>query len=223
MTSVSLSGNTPAAIYAPAISQRTGPQAGSTAVGSVPDEPVDQVQLSPAALRETALAGRVAANVESGNLTSAQGQQISTQISSIHNQIVTDRQANGGTLSGPEAQAIEQAQSQVSQTLYSDANNGAAPPSGTTPTRVGGREDLEAGRIALNEQAGNLTSGQAQQLGSQLATIQQQVASDKTANGGTLSPAEAKAVNRTQNQFSQQIYTAVHGGVTSNQSGGSAA
>jgi hypothetical protein len=215
LTPVSLNGNTQPATYAPASLQKPGAPAGSVS-GSVQasDQPADNVQLSPAALREVALTGRVAANVETGNLTSDQAQQIYGQISSMQSQIVADRQANGGTLSSTDAQAIRQSQNQLSGTIYSDAHNGAAPPSDPHVTLAGAREALEAGRIALNENAGNLGGDQAQQLGSQLGTIHQQIAADEQANGGTLSATDAQAINQLQNQFSQQIYEAAHGGAT---------
>jgi hypothetical protein len=178
------------------------------------DGPADDLQLSPAALREVALTGRVATNVEAGNLTSDQAQQLYGQISSIHSQIAADLQADGGTLSSPDAQAIQQSQSQVGQTIYSDTHNGATPPSDPTVTRAAARQTLEAGRIALNEKAGRLSADQAQQLSSQLATIQQQIAADEQADGGALSPADAQAINQLQSQLGQQIHQAAHGAVT---------
>ena len=179
------------------------------------DAPADTVQLSPAALREVALTGRVAINGEAGNLTSGQTQQLYGQISSIHQQIATDLQAGGGTLSATNAQAIQQSQNQLSGTTYSDAHNGAAPPADPNVPQATAREALEAGRIALNEKAGNLSSGQAQQLGSELGTIQRQVATDEQANGGTLSSTGAQAINQLQNQLSQQIHETAHPAVGS--------
>ena len=216
MTPVSLNSNIqPSTTYAPPSSQKPGAPAGSVS-GSVQasDQPADNVQLSPAALGEVALTGRVAENVGAGNLTSDQAQQLYGQISSIHSQIVADRQADGGTLSSTDAQAIQHSQNQLRGTIYSDTHNGAAPPSDPTVTRAGAREAVEAGRIVLNEKAGNLSGDQAKQLGSQLGTIQQQIATDEQGNGGSLSATDAQAINQLQNQISQQIYEAAHGGAT---------
>ena len=93
------------------------------------EEPADSLQLSPAALREVSLTGRVAADADTGNLTSDQAQQLYGQVSSIHGQIGADRQSDGGALSPTDAQAIQQSQSQLRQTIYSDAYDGAPPPS----------------------------------------------------------------------------------------------
>ena len=212
MSPVSLNTSTIQESYAPTPSQKAGSPSGSAPSDSVQPagEPADSVQLSPAALREVALTGRVAGNVAAGNLTSNQKQQLFGEISSIRSQITADRQADGGTLSSTDAQTIQQLQNQLSGTIYSDAHKGAAPPSDLYVPQAATREALEAGRIVLNEKAGNLSSDQAQQLGSQLGTIQQQIATDEQANGGTLSPAAAQAINQLQNQLSQQIQETTH-------------
>ena len=213
MTPVSLNSSAIQPTYAPALSQKAGSQAGALSGSSVPaaGAPPDTLHLSPAALQETALTGRVAAGAQNGSLTADQAQQLYTQISTIHSQIVADQQADGGTLSPTDAQAIKQSQSELSQTIYGDAHNGAAPPSDPTAAGVNAREAQETGRIALNEKAGNLTSSQGQQLGSQLSTIQQQIATDEQANGGSLSQTDAQAISQLQNQFSKQIYETAHG------------
>jgi len=212
LTPVSLNNSTTAEAYAPVLSQKAGSPAGSVAVsgGQTGDQAADQVQLSSAALREIAQTGRVAINAAAGNLTSSQTQQLYSQISTIHQQIAGDRQADGGTLSSADAQAVQQSQNQLSAAIYSDAHNGAAPPSDPSVPQAAAREALEAGRVALNEKAGNLNSDQAQQLGAQLGAIQQQIAGDEQANGGTLSQTGAQAINQLQNQFSQQIRETAH-------------
>jgi hypothetical protein len=217
MTSVNLNTSTLPETFTAAVSPKAVGSAASPAPGSTartPDVSADTVQLSPAALREIALTGRVALNQQAGNITSAQATQLNGQISSIQSQIAADKQANGGTLSSSDAQAIQQLQKQLSQTIYSDAHNGAAAPTDPTVTKAGTREAVQAGRIALNETAGNLSSDQAKQLSSQLSTIQQQIASDEQANGGSLSAADAKTINQAQSQLSQQIYDTAHSAST---------
>ena len=201
--------------YTPVSPQKPGSVAGSVSGKTdVTGQAPDTLQLSPIALRQAALAGRVAGDLQSGSLTSDQGQQIYSQISSIHSQIATDRQADGGKLSSTDAAAIKQLQGQLSQTIYGDAHNGATAPSDSNVTKADFRSTVQAGRIVLNEKAGNLSSDQATQLGAQLSTIQQQIATDKQANGGTLSTADAQAINQAQNQLSQQIHLDARGATT---------
>jgi hypothetical protein len=203
MTPVTFNSSSIQQTYAPASAQNPASLSGSSL--QAPGQPADSLHLSPAALRETALTGRVAADAETGSLTSGQAQQLYGQVSSIHSQITGDLQADGGTLSTTDAQAIQQSQNQLSQTIYSDAHDGAAAPSDPNVTRAGGRDVVEAGRIVLNEKAGNLSGAQAQQFGSQLSGIHQQIATDEQANGGTLSSTEAQAINQLQNQLSAQL------------------
>jgi hypothetical protein len=193
--------------------QKPGGRTPSAAASAA--EPADTVQLSPAGLREVGLTGRIAMNEDAGAIGATQAQQLYSQVSSIHSQIVADKQADGGTLSPTDAQTIRQLQGQLSQSTYGDAHNGAAPPADPNVTQAGARQDMEAGRIALNVNAGNLSSAQAQPLSSQLGTIQQQIVADEQANGGTLSTTDAQAINQLQNQLSQQIYDTAHGGAAS--------
>jgi len=217
MTSVNLNTSTLPETYTPVVSPKAvgaGPGSTPGSTAQTPDVLADTVQLSPAALRQIALTGRVALDAQAGTISSELAAQLNGQTSEIQMQMASDKQANGGTLSSSEAQTIQQLQNQVSQTIYSDAHNGAAAPTNPDVTRAGAREALQAGRIALNETAGNLSSAQATQLTSQLVTIQQQIASDEQANGGTLSAADAKAINQAQNQLSQQIYDTAHSAST---------
>lgn len=203
MTPISLNTNIADATYTSTTAQKPAdsvPASGDTS---------DSVQLSPAA-REASLTGRIAMNQDAGNISGSQAQPLYSQVSFIQSQITTDEQNDGGTLSPSDAQNIAHLQSYVGDSLCSDAHNGAPPPANPVVNPAEVRTSVEAGRIVLNEKAGNLSSTQAQQLGSQLATIHQQITSDMQADGGTLSPTDAQAINQMQNQFSQQIYTDAH-------------
>jgi hypothetical protein len=222
MTSVNWNSSTLPETHTAPVSPKTAGSAATSASGASgasgaadsksqpPDEPADTLQLSSTALQELALTGRIALNEQAGNISSDQAAQLNGQTSAIQSQIAADKQANGGTLSSSDAQAIQQLQAQLSQTVYSDAHNGAAAPTDPDVTKAGAREAVQAGRIALNQTAGNLSSDQADQLYSQAGVIRQQIATDQQANGGSLSAADATAINQAQNQLSQQIYDTAH-------------
>jgi len=198
------------------LSQAAAPKQPASTAGSptgvaVPVDQVDITHNSDAMHRQISETGRIALNAAAGTLTSAQATQLYQQVASIQAQITADTQANGGTLTPQDADSISQLQSQLSATIYSDAHNGAAPPPNPTITVAGQREALQAGRIELNLQTGKLTTTQAQQLTQQQAQIDQQIAADKQANGGTLTQAQAQQINQVQDQASQQIYQMVHG------------
>ena len=212
MGPINVNTNAQPQVYEPAGSEKT-PASPGNANGPAGTSTVspDVLQLSPAALRELALTGRVALDGAAGMLTSEQAQQLYSQIASIHSQIVTDRQANGGTLSSADLQSIDQQQNQLSQTVYSDAHNGAAPPADPDVNTADIRVALQGGRIALNEKAGDLTSDQTRQLSSQVTNLYKQIATDQQANGGTLTASEAQAFQQSQNELSEQIYDMAHG------------
>jgi hypothetical protein len=173
--------------------------------------PTDVVDISPAGQLQTWEAGRIALNQGAGKLTSDQATQLYQQVSTITAQIAADKQANGGTLSAADKQAIKQSEIQLSTAIYSDAHNGATPPSTPPPTNdTQKRAVIQAGAIQLNLQAGNLTTSQAQQLMAQQATIDKQITTDEAANGGTLTQAQAQAINQLQNAADQQIYQMLH-------------
>jgi hypothetical protein len=69
------------------------------------------------------------------------------------------------------------------------------------------RELLQLGRVAYNEQAGNLTSTQGAQLDSLIQQTQATITSDIQGSSGTLTSAEAQSIGQLQNGISAQIYT----------------
>jgi|HubBroStandDraft_6_1064221.scaffolds.fasta_scaffold297459_2 hypothetical protein len=213
MTSVNWNTGALPEAYAPLVSPKAV-GSGTTSSSAAPAQPADTLRLSPAAVRELALAGRIALNEQAGNISSELAAQLNGQTSEIQDQIVADEQNNGGTLTSSEAQSIQQLQTQESQRIYSAAHDGAAAPTDPDVTKAGIRQDVQAGRIATSETAGNLSSDQANQLYAQSAMIQQQIVTDEQANGGSLSSADAQAINQAQNQFSQQIYETAHSAST---------
>jgi hypothetical protein len=82
------------------------------------------------------------------------------------------------------------------------------------------RELLQLGRVAYNEQAGNLTSAQGAQLDTQIEQTQATIKSDAQANGGTLTAADAQSVSQLQNAISSQIYSQANGAATGTPSPG---
>lgn len=205
----------------PAVITQSGYNPGAPApqVPSVPTtgQP-DKVDLSPAA-RAVLEAGRIAVDAKSGNLTGSQATQLSAQLSTIGQQISADKQANGGTLTTADAASIFSAQNQFGQQIYADNNAGKTSTSPQTPiTSSDARQVFQAGRVALDEQSGKLTSTQAAQLSSQIASTQSTVTADLKASGGTLTASQAQAVTLLQNQLSAQIYqTANPSGVSNPQ------
>jgi hypothetical protein len=139
-------------------------------------------------IAELSLTGRIALGAADGKLTSDQAQQLTAQLESINQTILS-----GGT-------GVQQAQSQLSQAIYGDTHNGATIPVGLKPTAEEAREFVQAGRIVTQESAGNLTQTQASQLLGQIKQIYQQ----------SQDGASASVTNQAQNQLSVEIYDTAH-------------
>jgi hypothetical protein len=76
--------------------------------------------------------------------------------------------------------------------------------------QVNARRENQQDRIAQGVGSGQLTAGETANLEKKEAAINQEVHADRTLNGGTLTNAERRQVNRQQNQMSGQIYADKH-------------
>ena len=81
-----------------------------------------------------------------------------------------------------------------------------APPPGTIHERKENQQD----RIAQGVKSGQLTAGETAHLENREAKINQEVHNDRVANGGKLTAAERRQVNRQQNRTSRAIYRKKH-------------
>ena len=81
-----------------------------------------------------------------------------------------------------------------------------APPPGTIHERKENQQD----RIAQGVKSGQLTAGETAHLENREAKINKEVHNDRVANGGKLTAAERRQVNRQQNRTSRAIYRKKH-------------
>jgi hypothetical protein len=77
-------------------------------------------------------------------------------------------------------------------------------------SEVGRRAENQQDRIGQGVKSGKLTAGQTARLENKEAGVNHEIRSDRATNGGKLSPAEKRAVNRQQNHLSRQIYRDKH-------------
>jgi hypothetical protein len=81
----------------------------------------------------------------------------------------------------------------------------------TTPkSEVGARMENQQDRIAAGIGSGQLTAGEAARLEARETELRHEIASDRNANGGTLTDAERKEVNQELNGLSTRIYKQKH-------------
>jgi hypothetical protein len=78
--------------------------------------------------------------------------------------------------------------------------------------KIGERKENQQKRIANGVANGSLTAGETAKIEHQEANINKEVAAERAANGGKLTPAERRQVNRQQNRTSKEIYRDKHNG-----------
>lgn len=151
---------------------------------------------------------RIAQGVQSGQLTAGGTANLESKESAINQEIHSDRAANGGTLTSQERQTVNQQQNQLSKNIYNDKHNAATQNYGNS--EVGQRQTRQQQRIANGISTGKLNAAQTSRLESKEAGVNQEIKSDRAANGGKLTGAERHQVNQQQNHLSARIYKAKH-------------
>jgi hypothetical protein len=155
---------------------------------------------------------RIANGVQSGQLTAGETANLEKKEAAINKETATDRAANGGKLTAAEKKQINGQQNQVSKQIYKDKHNANTQHYGNN--KVDQRRENQQDRIAQGIKSGQLTPGETAKLENQQKGINQQVAADRKANGGTLTASEKKQVNKEQNSASKNIYHKKHNAKT---------
>src|SRR6266513_832066 len=183
---VLLAGSVEMAQDQPAPSSQPAPQAqtGSAATAATPAAKPKPM----VAQRKENQQDRIAQGVKSGQLTAGETANLETKEAAINRETKADRAANGGKLTAAEKKQINGQQNQVSKQIYKDKHNANTAHYG----------DNKVGQRRENQQNG----------------INKQVAADRKANGGTLTPSEKKQVNHEQNAASKNIYHKKHNAKT---------
>jgi hypothetical protein len=155
---------------------------------------------------------RIAQGVKSGQLTAGETSKLETKEAAINGETKADRAANGGKLTAAEKKQINGQQNQVSKQIYKDKHNASTQHYGNN--KVDQRRENQQDRIAQGIKSGQMTAGEAAKAENQQKGINQQVAADRRANGGTLTASEKKQVNHEQNAASTNIYHKKHNAKT---------
>ena len=213
---VLLAGSVAMAQDQPAPSSQPAPQAQS-ASPSTPATPATAP--APAAKPKPTVAqrkenqqDRIAQGVKSGQLTAGETSKLETKEAAINGETKADRAANGGKLTAAEKKQINGQQNQMSKQIYKDKHNASTQHYGNN--KVDQRRENQQDRIAQGIKSGQMTAGEAAKAENQQKGINQQVAADRKANGGTLTATEKKQVNHEQNAASKNIYHKKHNAKT---------
>lgn len=151
---------------------------------------------------------RIGEGVEKGQLTPGEAAKLERQEKAINKQVRTDRQANGGKLTPAERKQVNKELNATSKEIHSDRANDVKPKYGNNV--VDARRQNQQKRIGEGIENGKLNAGQAAKLEGQEAKINRQVRQDRAANGGKLTQAEKRQINKEQNVESRRIYKNKH-------------
>jgi WXXGXW repeat (2 copies) len=152
--------------------------------------------------------GRIANGISSGQMTAGETKNIEGREANLNKEIHNDRAANGGTLTPQEHQQVNQQQNNLSKSIYNDKHNGNTAQYGNN--EVGARRNLQQQRIANGVANGQMSASEAAKAEGHEQNINKQVAADRQANGGKLTPQEKQNINKKQNGASRQIYNEKH-------------
>jgi hypothetical protein len=152
--------------------------------------------------------GRIANGVSSGQLTAGETKNLENRQAGLNKEIHNDRAANGGTLTPQEHRQVNQQQNNLSKSIYNDKHNANTATYGNN--EVGARRDNQQQRIANGIRSGQMSPSEAAKTEGHEQNINHQIAADRQANGGKLTPGEKKNINQKQNSASRQIYNDKH-------------
>jgi hypothetical protein len=152
---------------------------------------------------------RIANGIQSGQLTAGETRNLEKKESAINGEEHDMRKLDNGHLTAADRATLHQQQNTVSKDIYQDKHNARV--QNTDPkSEVGQRQRLQQERIAQGVKSGQLTAGETAHLEGRESAINKEVHNDRAANGGTLTAAERRQVNRQQNRTSGAIYRKKH-------------
>ncbi len=154
--------------------------------------------------------GRIANGISSGQLTPHETKNVEGREANLNGEIHNDRAANGGTLTPQERGQVNRQQNNLSHSIYDDKHNGATDQYGNN--EVGARRDRQQQRIANGVRSGQMSPSEAAKTENHEQNINHQIAADRSANGGKLTPQEKQNINKKQNGASKQIHEDKHNG-----------
>ena len=151
---------------------------------------------------------RIANGIQSGQLTAGETKNLETKEAGLNKEEKSMRAADNGKLTSADRTKLNNQQNRLSNQIYQDRHNANTAHYGNN--QVGQRRENQQDRIANGVRNGSLTPGQTAKLENKEQGVNKEVAGMRQANGGKLTNADKKAVNKQQNKLSKQIYNKKH-------------
>ncbi len=152
---------------------------------------------------------RIANGIQSGQLTAGETKNLEKKESEVNQEEHDMRKLDNGHLTSADRATLNQQQNVVSKDIHQDKTN-ARVQNVDPKTEVGQRQRNQQERIAQGVKSGQLTAGETAHLEGRESAINKEVHNDRAANGGRLTGAEHRQVNRQENRTSNAIYRKKH-------------
>ncbi len=151
---------------------------------------------------------RIANGIQSGQLTAGETKNLETKEAGLNKEEKNMRAADNGKLTSADRTKLNNQQNRLSKQIYQDKHNANTAHYGNN--QVGQRRENQQDRIANGVRNGSLTPGQTAKLENKEQGVNKEVAGMRQANGGKLTNADKKVVNKQQNKLSKQIHNEKH-------------
>ena len=120
------------------------------------------------------------------------------------------RKLDNGHLTAADRATLNQQQNKLSTDIYKQKHD--AQVQNVNPKSEVGQREQSAGSDRQWCKSGQLTAGETAHLEGREAHINKEIHNDRAANGGKLTSAERRQVNRQENRTSRAIYRKKHNG-----------
>lgn len=152
---------------------------------------------------------RIANGIQSGELTAGETKHLEKKEGELNQEERDMRKLDNGHLTAADRATLNQQQNKLSKDIYKQKHD-AQVQNVNPKSEVGQRQRLQQERIAQGVKSGQLTAGETAHLEGREAHINKEVHNERAANGGTLTQAERRQVNRQENRTSRAIYRKKH-------------
>jgi hypothetical protein len=154
---------------------------------------------------------RIANGVQSGELTAGETKHLEKKEADLNQEERDMRKLDNGHLTAADRATLNQQQNKLSTDIYKQKHD-AQVQNVNPKSEVGQRERNQQERIAQGVKSGQLTAGETAHLEGREAHINKEVHNERAANGGKLTSAERRQVNRQEDRTSRAIYRKKHNG-----------
>ena len=151
---------------------------------------------------------RIGEGLENGSLTAGESKSLENKETKINKEERNMRKADSGKLTAADRSKLQGQENKVSKDIYADKHN--AQHQQMKGGEIAQRKRNQQQRIGEGLENGSMTAREARNAEGQQQGINRTEAGMRQADGGKLTGADKKAINKEQNKASKNIYAKKH-------------